>query len=62
MTLFSMTTRAMSAQMVRMNAATSNLANAGSVSTTEDDLVSHRFFAQVSTSAEEYAILVSNMG
>ncbi|HSJ78778.1 MAG TPA: flagellar basal body rod protein FlgC [Erythrobacter sp.] len=35
MTLFSMTTRAMSAQMVRMNAATSNLANAGSVSTTE---------------------------
>ena len=36
MTLFSMTTRAMSAQMVRMNAATSNLANAGSVSTTEE--------------------------
>ncbi|MFM7377491.1 MAG: flagellar basal body rod protein FlgC [Erythrobacter sp.] len=36
MTLFSLTTRAMSAQMVRMNAATSNLANAGSVSTTED--------------------------
>jgi flagellar basal-body rod protein FlgC len=36
MTLFSMTTRAMSAQMVRMNAATSNLANAGSVSSTED--------------------------
>ncbi len=36
MTLFSMTTRAMSAQMVRMNAATSNLANAGSVSTTAD--------------------------
>jgi len=35
MTLFSMTTRAMSAQMVRMNAATSNLANAGSVSSTE---------------------------
>ena len=32
MTLFSMTTRAMSAQMVRMNTATSNLANAGSVS------------------------------
>jgi flagellar basal-body rod protein FlgC len=31
-----MTTRAMSAQMVRMNAATSNLANAGSVSSTED--------------------------
>ena len=36
MTLFSMTTRAMSAQMVRMNTATSNLANAGSVSTTEE--------------------------
>lgn len=36
MTLFSLTTRAMSAQMVRMNAATSNLANAGSVSTTPD--------------------------
>jgi len=36
MTLFSMTTRAMSAQMVRMNAATSNLANAGSVSSTEE--------------------------
>lgn len=36
MTLFSLTTRAMSAQMVRMNAATSNLANAGSVSTTQD--------------------------
>jgi flagellar basal-body rod protein FlgC len=36
MTLFSLTTRAMSAQMVRMNAATSNLANAGSVSTTEE--------------------------
>ena len=35
MTLFSLTTRAMSAQMVRMNAATSNLANAGSVSSTE---------------------------
>ncbi|MFN3863968.1 MAG: flagellar basal body rod protein FlgC [Erythrobacter sp.] len=34
MTLFSLTTRAMSAQMVRMNAATSNLANAGSVSST----------------------------
>ncbi|PKP89213.1 MAG: flagellar basal body rod protein FlgC, partial [Alphaproteobacteria bacterium HGW-Alphaproteobacteria-16] len=30
-----MTTRAMQAQMVRMNAATSNLANAGSVSSTE---------------------------
>jgi len=35
LTLFSMTTRAMQAQMVRMNAATSNLANAGSVSSTE---------------------------
>jgi flagellar basal-body rod protein FlgC len=35
MTLFSMTTRAMQAQMVRMNAATSNLANAGSVASTE---------------------------
>ncbi|TRD12700.1 flagellar basal body rod protein FlgC [Erythrobacter insulae] len=37
MTLFSMTERAMSAQLVRMNAATSNLANAGSVATTEAD-------------------------
>lgn len=36
MTLFSMTTEAMSAQMVRMNAATSNLANAGSVASSED--------------------------
>lgn len=36
MTLFSLTTRAMSAQMVRMNAATSNLANASSVSSTEE--------------------------
>lgn len=36
LTLFSMTERAMSAQMVRMNAATSNLANAGSVSSTEE--------------------------
>ncbi len=36
MTLFSLTTRAMQAQMVRMNAATSNLANAGSVSSTEE--------------------------
>jgi flagellar basal-body rod protein FlgC len=36
MTLFSLTTRAMSAQLVRMNAATSNLANAGSVSSTEE--------------------------
>ena len=35
-TLFSLTTRAMQAQMVRMNAATSNLANAGSVSSTEE--------------------------
>ncbi len=31
LTLFSMTQKAMSAQLVRMNAATSNLANAGSV-------------------------------
>lgn len=36
MTLFSLTTRAMQAQMVRMNAATSNLANAGSVAGTEE--------------------------
>ncbi len=35
MTLFSMTERAMSAQMVRMNAATSNLANAGSLASSE---------------------------
>lgn len=35
MTLFSMTQRAMSAQMVRMNAAASNLANAGSVASSE---------------------------
>jgi len=35
MTLFSMTERAMSAQLVRMNAATSNLANAGTVARTE---------------------------
>ncbi len=35
MTLFSMSERAMSAQLVRMNAATSNLANAGSVSSSE---------------------------
>ncbi|MCX9148610.1 flagellar basal body rod protein FlgC [Erythrobacter sp. WG] len=35
-TLFSLTTRAMSAQMVRMNAATSNLANAGAVASTEE--------------------------
>ena len=37
MSLFDLSTRAMSAQMVRMNAATSNLANAGSVSSTRDD-------------------------
>lgn len=37
MSLFSMTEQAMSAQMVRMNAATSNLANAGSVATNEAD-------------------------
>ncbi|MEP0189696.1 MAG: flagellar basal body rod protein FlgC [Erythrobacter sp.] len=36
MTLFSMTENAMSAQLVRMNAATSNLANAGSVASSED--------------------------
>ena len=36
MTLFSLTEQAMSAQLVRMNAATSNLANAGSVSSTEE--------------------------
>ncbi len=36
-TLFSMTERAMSAQMMRMNAAASNLANAGSVSRTEQE-------------------------
>lgn len=35
MTLFSMSERAMSAQLVRMNAATSNLANAGSVASSE---------------------------
>lgn len=35
LTLFSMTERAMSAQLVRMNAATSNLANAGSVASSE---------------------------
>jgi len=35
MTLFSLTERAMSAQLVRMNAATSNLANAGSVASRE---------------------------
>jgi flagellar basal-body rod protein FlgC len=37
MTIFSLTERAMSAQMVRMNAATSNLANAGSVASSEAD-------------------------
>jgi len=36
-TLFSLTESAMSAQLVRMNAATSNLANAGSVSTTKEE-------------------------
>jgi flagellar basal-body rod protein FlgC len=36
MTLFELGQRAMSAQLVRMNAAASNLANAGSVSATED--------------------------
>jgi flagellar basal-body rod protein FlgC len=35
MTLFSLTERAMSAQLVRMNAATSNLANAGAVASSE---------------------------
>ncbi|MEL7198167.1 MAG: flagellar basal body rod protein FlgC [Pseudomonadota bacterium] len=35
MTLFGLTERAMSAQLVRMNTAASNLANAGSVTTTE---------------------------
>ncbi|MEM6908199.1 MAG: flagellar basal body rod protein FlgC [Pseudomonadota bacterium] len=35
MTLFGLTERAMSAQLVRMNAAASNLANAGSVTRTE---------------------------
>ena len=37
LTLFSMTQKAMSAQLVRMNAATSNLANAGSVARSEDE-------------------------
>ncbi|BDI60090.1 flagellar basal body rod protein FlgC [Qipengyuania nanhaisediminis] len=36
MTIFSMTGEAMSAQMVRMNAATSNLANAGSIASSEE--------------------------
>ncbi|MFM2372291.1 MAG: flagellar basal body rod protein FlgC [Pseudomonadota bacterium] len=35
LTLFQVTGRAMSAQLVRMNAAASNLANAGTVTTTE---------------------------
>ena len=35
MTLFQVTGRAMSAQLVRMNAAASNLANAGTVTATE---------------------------
>ena len=35
-TLFSMTEQAMSAQLVRMNAATSNLVNSGSVASTQD--------------------------
>lgn len=34
--IFSMAQRALSAQMVRINAATSNLANAGSVASSED--------------------------
>jgi flagellar basal-body rod protein FlgC len=37
MTLFSLTERAMSAQLVRMNAATSNLANAGSIASSEGE-------------------------
>lgn len=36
MTIFDLAQRGMSAQMVRMNAAASNLANAGSVSATEE--------------------------
>ena len=36
-TLFSLAEGAMSAQLVRMNAATSNLANANAVSSTEED-------------------------
>ena len=35
-TLFSMTEQAMSAQLVRMNAATSNLVNSGSVASSEE--------------------------
>lgn len=37
MTVFSQAQRAMSAQLVRMNAAASNLANAGTVSASEQD-------------------------
>lgn len=37
LTLFGVAQRGMSAQLVRMNAASSNLANAGSVSTSEQD-------------------------
>ena len=37
LTLFQVTGRAMSAQLVRMNAAASNLANAGTVTTTEQE-------------------------
>ena len=37
MTLFTLTERAMSAQLVRMNAATSNLANAGSVASSAEE-------------------------
>jgi flagellar basal-body rod protein FlgC len=37
MNLFSLTERAMSSQMVRMNAATSNLANAGSLARSEGE-------------------------
>ena len=37
MTLFSMTERALSAQLVRMNTATSNLANAGSISRSAEE-------------------------
>lgn len=36
MTLFTLSEQAMSAQLVRMNAATSNLANAGSVASSQD--------------------------
>lgn len=37
MTLFGLAQRGMSAQMVRMNAAASNLANAGSIASTEQE-------------------------